>query len=48
MRLLIVGSLKGQLTLATKLAMDKGATVTHAESADRPCGSCAPAAAPTC
>jgi two-component system, response regulator FlrC len=30
MRLLIVGSLKGQLTLATKLAIDKGATVTHA------------------
>src|SRR5688500_4331128 len=35
MRLLIVGSLKGQLTLATKLAMDKGATVTHAESVDQ-------------
>src|SRR5262245_47569792 len=34
MRLLIVGTLHGQLTLATKLAMDKGATVTHAESAD--------------
>jgi two-component system response regulator FlrC len=32
MRLLIVGTLKGQLTTATKLAMDKGATVTHAES----------------
>jgi DNA-binding NtrC family response regulator len=31
MRLLIVGSLRGQLTTATKLAMDKGATVTHAE-----------------
>ncbi|HTS38916.1 MAG TPA: sigma-54 dependent transcriptional regulator [Xanthobacteraceae bacterium] len=31
MRLLIVGTLKGQLTTATKLAMDKGATVTHAE-----------------
>jgi two-component system, response regulator FlrC len=30
MRLLIVGSLYGQLTLATKLAMDKGAAVTHA------------------
>jgi len=30
MRLLIVGTLKGQLTLATKLAIDKGATVTHA------------------
>jgi len=30
MRLLIIGSLDGQLTTATKLAMDKGATVTHA------------------
>jgi two-component system response regulator FlrC len=30
MRLLIVGSLNGQLTVATKIAMDKGATVTHA------------------
>jgi two-component system response regulator FlrC len=34
MRLLIVGTLKGQLTVATKLAMDKGATVTHAEDAE--------------
>src|SRR3982750_1049656 len=34
MRLLIVGTLRGQLTLATKLAMDKGATVTHADNAD--------------
>ena len=32
MRLLIVGTLNGQLTLATKFAMDKGASVTHAES----------------
>jgi two-component system, response regulator FlrC len=31
MRLLIVGTLRGQLSQATKLAMDKGATVTHAE-----------------
>jgi two-component system, response regulator FlrC len=31
MRLLIVGTLKGQLTAATKMAMDRGATVTHAE-----------------
>jgi DNA-binding NtrC family response regulator len=31
MRLLIVGTLKGQLTTATKLAMDKGASVTHAQ-----------------
>jgi two-component system, response regulator FlrC len=30
MRLLIVGSLNGQLTTATKIAMEKGATVTHA------------------
>src|SRR5690348_6932726 len=30
MRLLIVGTLGGQLTTATKLAMDKGASVTHA------------------
>jgi two-component system, response regulator FlrC len=30
MRLLIVGTLNGQLTTATKLAMDKGAQVTHA------------------
>jgi two-component system, response regulator FlrC len=32
MRLLIVGTLQGQLTAATKLAMDKGASVTHADS----------------
>ena len=31
MRLLIIGTLKGQLTTATKIAMDRGATVTHAE-----------------
>src|SRR5688500_4838027 len=30
MRLLIIGSLKGQLTAATKIAMDRGASVTHA------------------
>ena len=35
MRLLIVGTLKGQLTAATKIAMDNGATVTHAESSDQ-------------
>jgi two-component system response regulator FlrC len=35
MRLLIVGTLKGQLTTATKLAMDKGATVTHADSIEQ-------------
>jgi len=32
MRLLIVGTLKGQLSTATKIAMDKGASVTHAET----------------
>src|SRR5262245_6714473 len=35
MRLLIVGSLNGQLTSATKLAMDKGASVTDAVSIDQ-------------
>jgi DNA-binding NtrC family response regulator len=35
MRLLIVGTLKGQLTTATKIAMDNGATVTHAEDSDQ-------------
>src|ERR1700716_1538164 len=35
MRLLIVGTLKGQLPAATKIAMDKGAAVTHAESSDQ-------------
>ena len=30
MRLLIVGTLNGQLTTATKIALDKGALVTHA------------------
>lgn len=34
MRLLIVGSLKGQLSVATKMAMDKGAKVVHAETID--------------
>src|SRR6218665_1665966 len=32
MRLLIVGTLKGQLTTATKIAMDNGASVVHAEA----------------
>src|SRR4029078_12431946 len=36
MRLLIVGTLKGQLTTATKIAMDKGAAVTHAETSTQP------------
>ena len=31
MRLLIVGTLNGQLSLATKMAMDRGAQVTHAD-----------------
>jgi two-component system, response regulator FlrC len=35
MRLLIVGSLNGQLSTATKLAMDKGASVTHATNIDQ-------------
>jgi two-component system response regulator FlrC len=34
MRLLIVGTLHGQLTVATKIAMNKGATVTHADGAE--------------
>ena len=34
MRLLIVGTLRGQLTTATKIAMDKGASVTHAGRID--------------
>jgi two-component system response regulator FlrC len=32
MRLLIVGTLGGQLTVASKIAMEKGASVTHAKS----------------
>jgi DNA-binding NtrC family response regulator len=35
MRLLIVGGLQGQIGLATKIAMDKGAKVTHAGSIDQ-------------
>ena len=35
MRLLIVGTLKGQLTAATKIAMERGASVTHADSTDQ-------------
>ncbi len=35
MRLLIVGTLKGQLTVATRIAMNKGAAVTNAESIDQ-------------
>src|ERR1700747_1483316 len=35
MRLRIVGTLKGQLTTATKIAMDNGASVTHAEDQEQ-------------
>ncbi|MCW5692513.1 MAG: sigma-54-dependent Fis family transcriptional regulator, partial [Pseudolabrys sp.] len=35
MRLLIIGTLGGQLTVASKIAMDKGASVTHADSIDQ-------------
>jgi len=35
MRLLIVGTLKGQLGTATKIAMERGAAVTHADSVDQ-------------
>ena len=35
MRLLIVGTLNGQLSTATKMAMDKGAKVVHAENIDQ-------------
>jgi DNA-binding NtrC family response regulator len=35
MRLLIVGSLHGQLTLATKIAMEKGASVIHADDIEQ-------------
>ena len=47
MRLLIVGTLKGQLTTATKIAMDKGAC-GHPRRQHRagPCACCAPEKAP--
>jgi two-component system, response regulator FlrC len=48
MRLLIIGALGGQLTTATKLAMDKAANVTHADSNDQALAYCAPVGAPTC
>jgi DNA-binding NtrC family response regulator len=35
MRLLIVGTLKGQLGTATKIAMERGASVTHADSVEQ-------------
>ena len=37
MRLLIVGQLSGQLTAATRIAMDRGANVTHAGSVEQAC-----------
>jgi DNA-binding NtrC family response regulator len=38
MRLLIVGTLKGQLTVATKIAMERGASVTHASDIEQALG----------
>ena len=35
MRLLIVGSLQGQIGAATKIAMDRGAKVTHAATIEQ-------------
>ncbi len=35
MRLLIIGTLKGQLSAATKIAVDRGAAVTHATDTDQ-------------
>ena len=35
MRLLIIGTLNGQLTTATKMAMERGAKVTHADTIDQ-------------
>ena len=32
---LLIGSLRGQLTTATKLAMARGASVTHAETVEQ-------------
>src|SRR5271163_211011 len=39
MRLLIVGGLQGQIGLATKIAMDKGAKVSHASDIEQALGS---------
>ena len=38
MRLLIIGTLKGQLSAATKIAIDRGASVTHAVDIEQGCG----------
>src|SRR5262245_30764859 len=35
MRLLIIGTLKGQLSTATKIAVDRGAAVTHATDVEQ-------------
>jgi len=35
MRLLIIGALKGQLSVATRIAMDRGAAVTNAETIEQ-------------
>jgi two-component system, response regulator FlrC len=35
MRLVIAGSMKGQLSAASKIAIDRGAAVTHTDSVER-------------
>ena len=35
MRVLIVGSLNGQIAAATKIAMDRGAKVAHVDDVDQ-------------
>jgi hypothetical protein len=47
MRLLIVGPLGGQISAATKIAMEHGAKVAHVDT-NRRRARCAPAAAPIC
>ena len=47
MRLLIIGSLGGQIGAATKIAMDKGAKVAHANSIEQGMAEFRLAAAPT-
>ncbi|MBS0280528.1 MAG: sigma-54-dependent Fis family transcriptional regulator, partial [Proteobacteria bacterium] len=39
MRLLIVGGLNGQIGAATKIAMERGAKVTHAATIEQALGS---------
>ena len=48
MRLLIVGTLKGQITTATKIAMENGAKVTHADAIEQAMAALRGGAAPTC